>query len=311
MSTLTPPASLKHLNTFILRSKELRNADPIISYYCMYHAAQLALAHPNRDAEVTEFIGKLLDEVEQIKTTSPKLQSEEGKAIIADDEVSQAYIEGFALKVFAKADKDVYDKTTTKATIQAFMAAASFYDLLKIFQNPLESDIAEKIKYAKFQAARIAKAYKSGEDPNDYEPPVPKDPDEDLLTQELLDKANEEVEEQKAFETKSPSLKAYSPPPRPQEFSPSLSESYASPTTFAQPVATPPPFVQPEVHHKRLSKKEIQELMDDSELITTVQKHAKYAISALNYEDKQTAIKELTTALDLLKAHQDDESKEE
>lgn len=43
-------------------------------------------------------------------------------------------------------------------------------------------------------------------------------------------------------------------------------------------------------------------VLDEDALIKQAQKHAKFAISALNYEDKETALKELQAAMDLLSA---------
>lgn len=40
--------------------------------------------------------------------------------------------------------------------------------------------------------------------------------------------------------------------------------------------------------------------MNQADIVSNVQKHAKYAISALNYEDTDTATEELTKALELL-----------
>jgi vacuolar protein sorting-associated protein VTA1 len=49
------------------------------------------------------------------------------------------------------------------------MAAATFLELSHIW-GPLDPDIASKIKYAKYHALRIAKAFKAGEDPNASNP---------------------------------------------------------------------------------------------------------------------------------------------
>ncbi|CAI1584232.1 hypothetical protein SEUBUCD646_0L02420 [Saccharomyces eubayanus] len=60
----------------------------------------------------------------------------------------------------------------------------------------------------------------------------------------------------------------------------------------------PPPSPSPA--HKSYSKDELANIMDKSSKIEQIQKLAKYAISALNYEDLPTAKDELTKALELL-----------
>lgn len=128
------PAAVKFVNTLLARSKELEQADAVIAYYCKLHAAQQILASNlhKTDASVAEFVGELLDQIEYLKANSPKLTSADGQAILSDDTVAASYVEAFALNVFAKADKDVYEKSTTKATIMKFMAAATFLDLLNV-----------------------------------------------------------------------------------------------------------------------------------------------------------------------------------
>ncbi|KAL6947365.1 hypothetical protein ACO0QE_002248 [Hanseniaspora vineae] len=56
-----------------------------------------------------------------------------------------------------------------------------------------------------------------------------------------------------------------------------------------------------EEHSKPLSEQEIMAMMDWATLITKAQKHSKFGISAMNYDDVDTAVKELEQALDILK----------
>lgn len=373
MSELPPlpdiPAAARFVAPLLARGKELELADPVVSYYCKLHAAQQILARDlhKSDPATAEFVGDLLDQVEFMKANSPKLTSEYGQSILNDDTVASAYVESFAMNVFAKADKDVYDKTTSKATITKFMAAAAFFDLLNVFQvddfaaaedaeavgeqetQGLDKDIKEKIKYCKWQAARIAKDYKKGNDPNTYDPPEPKADEQqqidDLLSETIKDveaeantqsgashdSAADPQEDEKADADDINPEDFFIPPPStipttqhsatasgpagpdvaPATYTP-------SPPTFppsANPLSSIPVYVPPppassafshaapngsEKHASSLSRQQVQSILDESELITTVQKHCKFAISALTYEDMKTALKELDTARDLL-----------
>ncbi|CDK26877.1 unnamed protein product [Kuraishia capsulata CBS 1993] len=73
-----------------------------------------------------------------------------------------------------------------------------------------------------------------------------------------------------------------------------------TPRTRQAPQPTKPAIASPPTIHP--SKKDIEKMILDDEVISKAQKHAKFAISALNYEDAATAIKELEAALSLLKA---------
>jgi vacuolar protein sorting-associated protein VTA1 len=61
------------------------------------------------------------------------------------------------------------------------------------------------------------------------------------------------------------------------------------------------PTKPPTNHHPHLTKENISHIVDKTELINKVQKHAKFAISALNYEDIATAERELLQGLELLR----------
>ncbi|CAH2352927.1 hypothetical protein CLIB1423_08S04302 [[Candida] railenensis] len=80
------------------------------------------------------------------------------------------------------------------------------------------------------------------------------------------------------------------------------------PPTSRKPSDTPKPVVkqQPTPTPRHVSShttkaEDINEIIDKAELIAKVQKHAKFAISALNYEDIKTAEKELLEGLELIR----------
>lgn len=59
-------------------------------------------------------------------------------------------------------------------------------------------------------------------------------------------------------------------------------------------------------HTPPITKETIDSIIDRNEAINKVQKHAKFAVSALNYEDIETAEKELLKGLELLKLLKND-----
>lgn len=312
----------------------------------------------HKDKEVALFATSLLDNVEDMKANDPALNTDEAAGILADDDTAQAYIEAFATKVFVRADNEIQHQQTTRATPQKLLAAAQFFDLLHVFKTELDADVNTKIKYAKFHAARIIKAYKNGEDPNEYAPPPPKEDDDELAELEsgVVDddsniNANDENGETGENDANAdndnglslPSAPAAPddprlPPPPPDvaddgsDSGPTFDLPSAPPAMPKVPdmdatelpdipqapsraphsTAPPPAPSRPArrssgtstsshaAHAKHITKDDIKHIMDESEVVSSAQKHAKFAISALNYDDIDTAVKELKNALSLL-----------
>ncbi|PWN25375.1 DUF605-domain-containing protein, partial [Jaminaea rosea] len=96
------PPCLKALTPFIRHHRELASADPIVSYWCLYHAAQQGIATPGaqKDAQGMPFLIAMMDKLEEIK---PALATNEA---FTSDEVGSAHVENFALSVFTKADNE-------------------------------------------------------------------------------------------------------------------------------------------------------------------------------------------------------------
>lgn len=61
------------------------------------------------------------------------------------------------------------DHALSRQTATTFDAAATFFHLVNIWGTP-DQETQQKIKYAKWNAARIAKAIKEGKDPNESNP---------------------------------------------------------------------------------------------------------------------------------------------
>ncbi|KAK6463732.1 Vta1 like-domain-containing protein [Scheffersomyces coipomensis] len=71
------------------------------------------------------------------------------------------------------------------------------------------------------------------------------------------------------------------------------------PTVTSPPKSVAPPHTH--ASHHIVTRANVHAILDKTESITKIQKHAKFAISALNYEDIVTAEKELNEGLELLK----------
>lgn len=81
-----------------------------------------------------------------------------------------------------------------------------------------------------------------------------------------------------------------------QVFSPEI-EAKPTPPPAPKPVSRKPSAAEP---HKPITKEGLAEIIDTNEQIAQIQKHAKFAISALNYEDLDTAERELARSMEIL-----------
>ncbi|KAL2863902.1 uncharacterized protein BJX67DRAFT_231758 [Aspergillus lucknowensis] len=170
------PAALKSADVgrFAVRAAQLEKAEPIISYWCNFWIVNQIIERGlhTADDEVKSYTTHLMEKLEQFKVENPDNDA------ILDSMAASAYVEHFGLEVFARAEAAMRADKVTKQTADTFQAAATFLELCQIW-NPLEADVAAKVKFAKYHAVRIVKAIKAGEDPNATNPKVEEEERED------------------------------------------------------------------------------------------------------------------------------------
>ena len=141
------PADLKPITPYIQRAHETRAQDPVISYWCMsdfvfapcglpthlfvgaYYAAQVgislkAVGVPNRN-----FLAALLTMLESLRSSVGSSDA------VTVESASSAYVENFALRVFAFADNEDRRGAATRKTAKQFLAAATFFEVLNVFED--------------------------------------------------------------------------------------------------------------------------------------------------------------------------------
>lgn len=163
------PASLKpaDIQRFAMRAAQLQTVKPVIAYWCEYYIIQQILSKGlhNADQEALEYTTALMDKLEQFKNDNTM------DPTVVDDAAGKALVSQFALQTFSRADKTMAANKVTRQTADTFQAAATFLDLLSIWdEGQMDHETHKKIRYAKFHALRIAKALKNGEDPNETNP---------------------------------------------------------------------------------------------------------------------------------------------
>lgn len=144
----------KMLLPYLQRADELQNHEPLVAYYCRLYAMERGLKIPQSERTKTtnSILKSLINQLEKDKK-SLKLSP--------DDHL---HLEGFALNVFAKADKQDRAGRADLNTAKTFYAASIFFEILNQF-GELAPDLEQKQKYAVWKAADIRKAIKEGRKP--------------------------------------------------------------------------------------------------------------------------------------------------
>ena len=154
----SPPGSgggeaQRALLPFLQRAEEVQRVDPKVAYYCRMRAVEEGLGLPERSAAVTALLGSVVTKLERAKAEGLELGDEDS-----------VHVEGFAVGVFARADKADRAGVADLNTAKAFYAASVFLEVCTQF-GELDEDLAAKQKYAAWKASDIRKALKRGDKP--------------------------------------------------------------------------------------------------------------------------------------------------
>ncbi|PNY24253.1 Vacuolar protein sorting-associated protein vts1 [Tolypocladium capitatum] len=161
------PAALKipEVSRFINRANQLRTIKPAIAYWCEYHAVNQIVGKSlhTTDDDCFAFTKTLIERLE-----ATKAEHADDDAIM-DNDAGQAYVEQFAHETFGRAERTLRANRVTRQTADTFDAAATFFDLTHEWGTP-DAETLQKIKFAKWNAARILRAIREGRDPNESNP---------------------------------------------------------------------------------------------------------------------------------------------
>ena len=166
----TPAEVQKVIGSYIKRAKELEQYQPVISYFAKLYSAQLILEgkYHLKSEDVANFTEALLNEIEEDKKELTE-SSEKIAGVIDDSEKGFKLVLGFSNVIFTGADKKVGDGKADKKAALDFKAACDFYQLLQLWNDLYDKNkelVEKRVKYSKYQCARILKAIRNGEDPN-------------------------------------------------------------------------------------------------------------------------------------------------
>ncbi|QSL64687.1 hypothetical protein MERGE_001989 [Pneumocystis wakefieldiae] len=279
-----PPAELKFIYPFVRRGEEMMKVDKVVFYYCYFWAVKRGLELQLRTQNSEIYLKKMIEKLELVK------EDPMCKSIIQDEISGKIYMEKFAEQVLRNADEDIRMKRVSHQTFKKFLAAVDFFQVLKIW-GELSPDILYKLKYCKMCAVDIIKACKNNQDPNDIlfreKSEIPADISErkdSIINDSSLDNPL--------------TLNVDPEKDTPNTLLNSGIEIETKNDSFHKVAASKDS--QPALHEPYLYH--IKVIEDRIEKIENAQKHARWAISALNFEDISTAISELKLSLNILES---------
>ncbi|KAL1507191.1 hypothetical protein AB1Y20_008041 [Prymnesium parvum] len=147
------PASLKSIKPYLERGADIASKDPVVAYHCRLFALQEAMGMRTKiPKEDMGYVLGLMDDLEKEKKSLGKTEH------------AQVQVENFAQDLFQKADNLDRSGHSDLRTAKAFLASAHVMEACKQF-GEFPTDLAEKAKYAKWRFVEIAKATKERRPP--------------------------------------------------------------------------------------------------------------------------------------------------
>ncbi|KAJ3279342.1 hypothetical protein HK104_001544 [Borealophlyctis nickersoniae] len=335
--SLTPPDELKFVNTYLQRAAELQTKEPIVAYYCKFYAAKLAIDKNAKSKDAQLFLLNLMDDLEKEKKvlgTSEAITNDVvGYAHIenfalkifynADNEdrngngskktaktflAASIFLE--LLKVFGEVDAEVQEKIR-----YAKWKAADIIKAIKEGRTPTpgppggDAQTKETGPTSSTPGAFPWPAAGSSETPESSYPGhgyAPTDPYAQLpppQTSSLSSPSNQSFPQIPHASAHQPTSPTAPPAGRFSYTSGSAPPNYPSGSTPSSP---------PSKSVTGLAKADqtpygdagdpYQEAFQiDHKAVQAAQKHSRFAISALQYDDVKTAIQNLEQALELLR----------
>lgn len=310
---------------------------PVISYYLKLYAAEIILDEKERDEEATQTVVSILDEVEEFRNSA---DDEGTKLLLHDKEKALAFAMNLAMSIYNGILVQIQNQQVDSEIRKGLWCCIDLFQCCKHLWGDSMDEVVRKqcdkrIKYAKYYLMKLKKG-ELGSSPEvlpegmqESSPSVPLEdiPDPSgfpLVPGEIKDRYTEpkattpdltdgnqpeeegdmptfvdDEEEAPTFQEEPEELEQPEDPEEtafqkepsvPLELTPELTPE-PTPEPLPRVKATPPA-------PSKIST--LKEIMSREEIVHKAQKSAKYAISALNYDDIATAKKELKAALQAL-----------
>lgn len=300
------PESLSTVKPFLVKASELKDIDPVVSYYCKLYAVEIILTEKLhlQSKESAAYAETLLDEIENLKNSLDDV-------MVNDKTAPYNHVEKFGVAVFNRGFLDIQNNTISQRTVSTLRASVDFLQLLKLWNDDtLSKDVTDKIRYAKYHSINIVKKLRSGENPNENHSSAPEeDPLDDTVSHEEpvikdeLEQFEKELEELSTAELESDKSEvAETDILAPQEGDVSDTSENVDLIGKDNTVEETITSFQKDVPTTKEPQVQDEKPEADPDIILQCQKLCKFAISALNYEDVANAKIQLELALNILKS---------
>ncbi|XP_075059668.1 vacuolar protein sorting-associated protein VTA1 homolog [Mixophyes fleayi] len=291
------PPQFKSLQHHLRTAQEHDKRDPVVAYYCRLYAMQTGMKIDSKSPECRKFLSKLMDQLETLKKQLGDCDS------ITQEIVGSAHVENYALKMFLYADNEDRAGRFHKNMIKSFYTASLLLDTLSVF-GELTEENAQHRKYARWKATYIHNCLKNGETPEAgpigwEEEEYNEDDDQGTfsVSNEAPERSGSTYQPGNMSSSNFTGIQippgAHAPANTPAEVP--HSTGVAS-NAIAHPSSQNIPAVDPSLYNAQKQG----EASLTPEDFAKAQKYCKYAGSALQYEDVNTAVQNLQKALMLL-----------
>uniref|UniRef100_A0A087YAH6 Vesicle (multivesicular body) trafficking 1 n=1 Tax=Poecilia formosa TaxID=48698 RepID=A0A087YAH6_POEFO len=301
------PAQLRAIQHHLRTAQEHEKRDPVVTYYCRLYAMQTGMKLDSKTPECRKFLMKLMDQLETVRkiteSESP-FHSTQQKHTICNK------TSDFRTLYLSTNNRE---GRFSRNMIKSFYTSSLLMDVLSVFGELSDENIQHR-KYARWKATYIHNCLKNGETPQSG--PIGMDEDEEA---EFGAEGFSDLPSQNQNQDQGPAPGigfaqdpgsgptgppasnynniqippgAHAPANTPAELPPPSDREAGKPLPAARSV----PAVDPSL----LNAQQQGGVQLSPEDFTKAQKFCKYAGSALQYEDVNTAIQNLQKALKLL-----------
>jgi len=279
------PATLKSVGHQLKTAAEHEKRDPVVTYWCRLSALQAAMKLDKKSKEAVAVLVPIMDWLEKEKKALADNEA------VSSEVVASAHIENYAMKLFSWADQQDRASNFNKNVVKSFYTAGVLFDVMLVF-GELTPENQQARKYAKWKAAYIHNCLKNGETPQPGPQGGPEEEDEDGQAGAVggqppaapTDGASgwdvSQIPDASSVQPQQPEM-PFAPP--------------ANPTPAAAPALAPVPAPAAVPAASGSGQAPLKQ-----EQVTKAQRYCKFASSALDYDDRATAIDNLTKALRLL-----------
>lgn len=289
------PPQFKPIQHYLRTAQELDKREPVVAYYCRLYAMQTGMKIDSKNPECRKFLCKLMDQLEAMKK-----QFGDNEAI-TQEIVGSAHVENYALKMFLYADNEDRAGQFHKNMIKSFYTASLLIDVLTVFGELTDENVQHR-KYARWKATYIHNCLKNGETPQSGPIEMEEECDDENEQTSSPALSSQESQPSSTFQPSNIPTSNYSgiqiPPGAhaPANTPAEVPHSTGVTSNTIQPTPQNVPIVDPSLYNAPAAG----EICLTPEDFARAQKYCKYAGSALQYEDVNTAVQNLQKALKLL-----------